>query len=71
MDTVTYDVIGNQGREYEVIKKRPSTGTSTSTGTGKEFTLSKCPAYDPVGTLASQEVRGQPAEYEVVQTTST
>ena len=67
MDTVTYDVIGNQGREYEVIEKR----SSPDAGTGKEFTLSKCPAYGPVGNLASQEVRGQPAEYEVVQTTST
>ena len=41
----------------------------TSTGEGKGFTLSKCPAYGPVGT-PTPVGEHQPAEYEVVQTTS-
>ena len=41
----------------------------TSTGEGKGFTLSKCPAYSPVDTHTSVGEH-QPAEYEVVQTTS-
>ena len=44
----------------------------TSTGEGKGFTLSKCPAYGPVSTPTpvGERREHQPAEYEVVQTTS-
>jgi hypothetical protein len=69
--TVTYDAIGNQGPEYEVIKKGNPKTPPTSAREGKEFTLSKCAAYGPVNTPASQGEQGdQPAEYEVVQSTS-
>jgi hypothetical protein len=71
VDAVTYDVIGNQGPEYEVIKKGKAKTPPTSAREGREFTLSKCAAYGPVNAPASQgEQRDQPAEYELVQTTS-
>jgi hypothetical protein len=71
VDAVTYDVIGNQGPEYEVIKKRNTKTPPTSAREGKEFTLSKCAAYGPVNTPATQGgQRDQPAEYELVQTAS-
>ena len=72
VDTSTYDVVGGQSHEYDgkdevyysAVKAPP-----TSTGEGKGFTLSECPAY---GTPTSRGGRKglQPAEYEVVQITS-
>jgi hypothetical protein len=71
VDAVTYDVIGNQGPEYEVIKKGKAKSPPTSAREGKEFTLSKCAAYGPVSTPGTQgEQTNQSAEYELVQTTS-
>jgi hypothetical protein len=72
VDAVTYDVIGSQGPQYEVIKKgKGGDAKAPPSKEGKEFTLSKCAAYGPVNTPASQgEQRDQPAEYEVVHTTS-
>ena len=71
----TYDVVGGKSHGYDgkdevyysAVKAPP-----TSTGEGKGFTLSKCPAYGPVSTPASREekMEDQPVEYEVVQTTS-
>jgi hypothetical protein len=70
-DAVTYDVIGNQGPKYEVIKKGNTRTLPTSAKERKEFTLSKCAAYGPVSTPSPQGgQRNQPAEYELVQTTS-
>ena len=72
-DTHTYDVVGDQshavydGKEvyYSTVMAPP-----TSTGERKGFTLNKCPAYGPV-TPRGEKGGHQPAEYEVVQTTST
>jgi hypothetical protein len=72
VDAVTYDVIGDQGPEYEVIKKGKAKTPLTNTRKGMEFALTTCAAYDPVsGTPVSQgeEMGDQPAEYEVAQTT--
>jgi hypothetical protein len=70
VDAVTYDVISPQ---YEVIKKgKGDDAKAPPSREGNEFTLSKCAAYGPVNTPASQGgQRGdQPSEYEVVQITS-
>ena len=72
-DTHTYDVVGDQGHVYdgkEDVYYSTVTAPPTSTGEGKGFTLSECPAY---GQVAPRGEKGghQPAEYEVVQTTST
>jgi hypothetical protein len=72
VDAVTYDIIGNQGPDYEVIKKgKRDDVKSPPTKTG-EFTLNQCPAYGPVSTPASQrEQYGEHStEYESLQTTS-
>ena len=71
----TYDVAGGQSHGYDgkddvyysAVKAPP-----TSTGEGKGFTLSQCPAYGPVSapTPRGERKEDQPAEYEVVQTTS-
>jgi hypothetical protein len=68
VDDVTYDVIGNQGPEYEVIKKRKRDVVRTPPTKTREFNLSECPAYDPVSTPASQ--REQSTEYELMQAMS-
>ena len=71
----TYDVVGGKSHGYDgkdevyysAVKAPP-----TSTGEGKGFTLSECPAYGPVSTPAprGEKMKDQPVEYEVVQTTS-
>ena len=71
IDTSTYDV-GGQSHEYDgkdEVYYSAVTAPPTSTGEGKGFTLSECPAYG-TPTLTGGRKGVQPAEYEVVQITS-
>ena len=73
MDTCTYDVVGNQGHEYDVIKKVKTPPTKTGGGGREEFNLSKCAAYGPVSTPSAPQGEGrgdQNIDYEVVASAS-
>ena len=74
VDTSIYDVVGCRSQDgKDEVYYSAVTAPPTSTGEGKGFTLSKCPAYGPASTpTPREEKRGNqhPAEYEEVQTTS-
>ena len=73
VDTSTYDVVGGQSHDGKDEVYYSAVTAPPTTGEGKGFTLSKCPAYGPVippGPRGERREDQQPVEYEVVQTTS-